>query len=403
MYPTLTDFFRDVFGVNIPLPIQTYGFFVALAFLTGIFFLSLELKRKEKEGLLSAITKKEKIGEPAKISAILLAALGGFVIGFKLLEAVFHYSAFVDNPQDFILSARGNILGGIIGAGLAGYMNWRDKEKQKLDKPKWVERTIFPHDLAGNMLIIAAIFGLLGAKLFHNLENLDDFMKDPIEALISFSGLTFLGGLIVGVTAVLIYARKNNIPSLHLVDGAAPALALAYGVGRLGCQVSGDGCWGVPNPNPKPDWMSFLPDWMWSFDYPHNVINAGSKMVEDCATNHCHVLDVPVFPTPFYETSMMLVVFFVLWGIRKKVKIPGIMFSLFITLAGFERFFIEKIRINNEYNIFGYGITQAEIISSIMIVVGIAAVILFYKKGHQINEWLNAKMKIPEPVEQKSN
>jgi phosphatidylglycerol:prolipoprotein diacylglycerol transferase len=281
MYPTLTDFFKDVFGVNIPLPIQTYGFFVALAFLTGIFFLSMELKRKEKQGLLTAITKRIKVGEPAKMSAIVLAAIGGFIIGFKLLEAVLHYSDLVKNPQDFILSARGNFLGGVIGAALSGYLNWKDKEKQKLDKPKWVDKTIFPHDLAGNILIIAAIFGLLGAKLFHNLENIDEFLEDPIEALISFSGLTFLGGLIVGVAAVIIYARKNNIPSLHLVDGAAPGLALAYGVGRLGCQVSGDGCWGVPNPNPKPDWMSFLPDWMWSYDYPHNVINAGSKMVEN--------------------------------------------------------------------------------------------------------------------------
>jgi len=401
MYPTLTDFFKDVFGINIPLPIQTYGFFVALAFLIGIFFLARELKRKEKEGFLTAITKKIKIGEPAKLSAILLAALGGFVIGFKLLEAVLHYSDFVNNPQDFILSARGNFLGGVIGAALAGYLNWRDKEKQKLDKPKWVDKTVFPHELAGNMLIVAAIFGLLGAKLFHNLENIEEFMEDPMQALFSFSGLTFLGGLIVGVAAVLYYGRKNNIPSLHLVDSAAPGLALAYGVGRLGCQISGDGCWGVPNPNPKPDWMSFLPDWMWSFNYPNNVINAGSKMVEDCS-GHCYALDVPVFPTPFYETSMMLVIFFVLWGIRKKVKIPGVMFALFITLAGFERFFIEKIRVNNEYNIFGFGITQAEIISSIMIIVGIAATILFYKKGHQINAWLNSKMKIPETVEQNS-
>jgi phosphatidylglycerol:prolipoprotein diacylglycerol transferase len=402
MYPTLTDFFKDVFGVNIPLPIQTYGFFVALAFLTGIFFLSMELKRKEKQGLLTAITKRIKVGEPAKMSAIVLAAIGGFIIGFKLLEAVLHYSDLVKNPQDFILSARGNFLGGVIGAALSGYLNWKDKEKQKLDKPKWVDKTIFPHDLAGNILIIAAIFGLLGAKLFHNLENIDEFLEDPIEALISFSGLTFLGGLIVGVAAVIIYARKNNIPSLHLVDGAAPGLALAYGVGRLGCQVSGDGCWGVPNPNPKPDWMSFLPDWMWSYDYPHNVINAGSKMVENCSSSHCHVLDVPVFPTPFYETTMMVIIFFVLWGLRKKIQIPGVMFSLFIMLAGFERFFIEKIRINNEYNIFGFGITQAEIISSIMIIIGIAGTILFFKKGHQINAWLNAKMKIPEPAKPKN-
>lgn len=394
MYPTLTDFFRDVFGINIPLPIQTYGFFVAMAFLTGIFFLARELRRKEKEGLVWSVTKKILVGEPAKVSAIVLSALGGFIIGFKLLEAILHYSDFVKDPQTFILSMRGNFIGGVILAAVSGYWTWKEKDKEKLDKPKWVEKTIYPHEMAGNLLVMAAIFGLLGAKLFHNLENIDELIQDPIGALFSFSGLTFLGGLIVGVGVVVWYARKNNIPTLPLLDGAAPGLALAYGVGRIGCQVSGDGCWGVPNINPKPDWMSFLPDWMWAYDYPHNVINAGSKMVENCTSSHCHVLDVPVYPTPFYETMMMLVIFTVLWSFRKKIKTPGLMFSLFITLAGFERFFIEKIRINNEYNIFGYGITQAEIISVILILAGIAGMVIFYRKGHQINQWLNDKMKL---------
>lgn len=393
MYPTLTDFFREVFGVNIPLPIQTYGFFVAMAFLTGILFLSIEFKRKEREGLLHKITRREKIGEAAKPTALLMSAIGGFLVGFKALEAILHYSDFVANPQIFILSTRGSMIGGIIVAALSAYLNWRDKNKQKLDKPKWVEKTIYPHDLAGNILIVAAVFGLLGAKIFHNLENIDQLIADPIGSIFSFSGLTFLGGLIVGVATVIYYTSKNNIPAMYALDSAAPALALAYGVGRIGCQVSGDGCWGVPNPNPKPDWMSFLPDWMWSYTYPNNVIDAGSKMAE-CTSSHCHVLDVPVFPTPFYETSMMLLIFIFLWSIRKKVKMPGVMFAAFITLAGFERFFIEKIRINNEYHIFGYGITQAEIISSIMIIAGIAGLIIFKKKGDKIHEWLNKKLKV---------
>jgi phosphatidylglycerol:prolipoprotein diacylglycerol transferase len=141
--------------------------------------------------------------------------------------------------------------------------------------------------------------------------------------------------------------------------------------------------------------MSFLPDWMWAYNYPHNVIDSGSKIQGICTFTHCNALDVPVFPTPFYETCMMLLIFFVLWGIRKKIKTPGLMFMLFIALAGFERLFIEQIRINNEYNIFGFGITQAEIISSLMILLGIAGIILFYKKGNQINQWLNSRMKVP--------
>jgi len=399
MYPTLTDFFKDVFGINIPLPIQTYGFFVAMGFLAGIFLIAVELKRKEKLTNYLPFSKKILIGEPAKISAIAISAIGGFIIGFKILEAVLHYADFVENPQLFILSMRGNILGGFIGAALSGYLTWHEKNKQKLDKPKWIDQTTYPHELAGNILIVAAIFGLLGAKIFHNLENLDDFINDPMGSLFSFSGLTFLGGLIVGTIAVLYYAKKNNIQSLFLLDAAAPALPIGYGVGRLGCQVSGDGCWGIPNLNPKPDWMSFLPDWMWAYDYPHNVINAGGKMVENCTGSHCHVLDVPVFPTPFYETTIMLIVFFVLWGLRKRIQIPGVLFMIFLTFAGIERLLIEQIRVNNEFNVFGLGITQAEIISSILILLGVSGIVLFYKKGHQINAWLNSRMKISETFE----
>jgi phosphatidylglycerol---prolipoprotein diacylglyceryl transferase len=401
MYPTITDFFHDVFGIKILLPIQTYGFFVALAFLTGIYFIAMELKRKEKLTGYVPYTKKILVGEPAKISSVIISAIGGFIIGFKLLEAVLNYSDFVANPQTFILSMRGSFIGGLIGAALSGFMTWREKNKHKLDKPKWIDQTTYPHELAGNILIVAAIFGLLGAKLFHNLENIGDFMEDPIGALFSFSGLTFLGGLIVGIAAVLIYAKRNKVQSLFLLDAAAPALALAYGVGRLGCQISGDGCWGIPNPNPKPGWMGFLPDWMWSYNYPHNVINSGGKLLENCASSHCHVLDVPVFPTPFYETTMMIIIFFVLWGLRKRIQIPGVLFMFFLTFAGIERLLIEQIRVNNKYHIFGFGITQAEIIATILIILGGAGIFIFYKKGHQIDAWLNSRMKLSETVETK--
>ena len=147
MYPTISQFFQDVFGWNIPLPIQTYGFFVALAFLVGIWFLSFEFKRKEKEGLLHSVKLKIWIGEPAKPRELIISGIVGFIIGFKLFEAILHYSSFVDNPQIFILSMQGSIIGGILGAAISVYSTWREKNKHKLAKPMWSEKEVFPNQI----------------------------------------------------------------------------------------------------------------------------------------------------------------------------------------------------------------------------------------------------------------
>src|SRR5690606_12560891 len=118
MYPTISDAIRDLFGLNIPLPFPTFGFFVALAFLFGAYFFSLELKRKEKNGLLHPRQVKVKKGEKASSSELFSNALLGFLIGFKLVEMFLHYDELVADPQSFILSTRGNFLGGLLGAAL---------------------------------------------------------------------------------------------------------------------------------------------------------------------------------------------------------------------------------------------------------------------------------------------
>ncbi len=377
MYPNISYLLNDLFGINIPLPIQTFGFFVAIAFLLSSWTLSLELKRKEEEGLLSATKRKKIIGNKVSPQGLIVQAIVGFLVGYKLLYSGLNYSDFVNNPQGMILSNEGHFVGGLIGAFINASMKYREVKKEELEKPKTITETVHPYQLVGNITMIAAISGIIGAKLFHNLENLDEFMADPIGQLLSFSGLTFYGGLICGAIAVIYYTKKHGINYKIISDAAAPGLMLAYGIGRMGCHFSGDGDWGITNLAPKPEWMSFLPEWTWAYTYPNNVINAGVP-IEGCVGNYCNELLYPVFPTPIYEIAMALALFGLLWALRKRINIAGMLFGIYMIVNGLERFFIEKIRVNTKYIIFEKEITQAELISFGLIITGIIIVYRLY-------------------------
>ena len=162
---------------------------------------------------------------------------------------------------------------------------------------------------------------------------------------------------------------------------------LAYGIGRLGCQVSGDGDWGIANTAPKPGW---IPQWLWSYDYPNNV-NAvlgphrggysGVPITDDtCFPGYCTHLVPGVFPTPLYETIMCIALFGVLWWLRKRISLPGALFALYLIMNGVERFLIEKIRVNEPF--LGRW-TQAEVISLALVLIGGGA--LWALKKRQAN------------------
>jgi phosphatidylglycerol:prolipoprotein diacylglycerol transferase len=385
MYPSIYYAVKDLFGLDWPWlkMIQSFGFFVAMAFLAAAYCLTKELKRKEQEGLLKAGTSKILRGTKASSAELAVSGLIGFILGYKILFVALHFAAFSENTQGYLLSTEGNILGGLIGAALSAYLKHWEKEKERkklnLSIPTWREEPLHPYQHVGNLTLLAAFTGIIGAKIFHNLENWDEFVADPIDALMSFSGLTMYGGLICASIACIWYGRKHNLPAPHLIDATAPSLMLGYGVGRIGCHVAGDGDWGINNLYPKPSWLSWAPDWVWAYDYPHNVLTEGVPLENCHQTKYCAHLVPPVFPTAFYEAVMCIALFFVLWKIRKRISTPGVLFCVYLILNGFERFFIEKIRVNTLYHVNGFGFTQAELISTILFFLGIAGVFYFKK------------------------
>ena len=372
MFPTVSHFIEYLFGVQIPLPFNTFGVFVALAFIAGYWAFTQEFKRKEALGILLPLKKTIVVGKPATTMELVYNGIFGFLIGYKLVYALLNYQLFVSDAQTVLLSAKGNIIGGILFAALFAYWDQKEKSKVKLDKPKNIEVTQHPYELMGNLIVWAAIWGFLGAKIFDNLEHWDSFVQDPINSLLSFSGLTFYGGLICGGAAVLIIARRNGIKPLHMLDIGGPGMMLAYSVGRIGCHMSGDGDWGIVNANPKP--FGWLPDWLWAYTYPNNVANEGNH-IAGCVGKFCNELPLPVYPTPIYEVIVCFILFLILWKIRDRIKSPGTMFGIYLMLNGVERFFVELIRVNTKYDVAGIRFTQAELISALLFLSGLLLVL----------------------------
>ena len=401
---------------------------VALAFIAAAIVISSELKRKEKQGLLVPREETITVGKPASLWELLFNAIVGFIFGFKLFGLLLSKAEDM-STQEYIFSKKGNIIGGILIAAILVGIKWYEKNKQKLKVPERRTVRIWPHDRVGDIVIISLIFGILGAKLFDNFEHWDEFMQDPLGKLFSVSGLTFYGGLILAAIAVCRYAYKKGISIAHLTDAAAPCLMIAYAVGRIGCQVAGDGDWGVYNsaytsdshgnvslarsgdfektlkahsnyfltgaatqdsnsvittdrnsenlslvPHKSFEGPSYLPNWLFAYSFPQNVNNDGIPM-PGVTEEHHSVLPQPVFPSSLYETIICGLLFLFLWAIRKRIKTPLVMFGIYLVLNGLERFFVEMIRVNKTYYILGMRSTQAEVIAVLLMLAGVLAII----------------------------
>jgi phosphatidylglycerol:prolipoprotein diacylglycerol transferase len=197
-----------------------------------------------------------------------------------------------------------------------------------------------PVDWAYEAIFAALIGGVVGARLWWIGENWSDARHDLLGSLFSGSGLVFYGGLVGGAVCVLLWAWRRGVFDLLTVDSAAVPLAVGYAIGRIGCQLAGDGDYGKPWNGP------------WAMTYPHGTVPT----------------TIPVHPTPIYETLAMGLVALFLWRHRHSWR-PGILFAVWMVLSGVERFLVEFIRRNPaEFA----GLTQPQLIAIPLIAGGVA-------------------------------
>ena len=195
-----------------------------------------------------------------------------------------------------------------------------------------------PVDWAYEIVFSALVGGLVGARIDYIVQNYDKVSHDLLGNLFSGTGLVWLGGLLGGAIGVVLWAWRRGFLGLALLDLCAAPLAIGYAIGRIGCQLSGDGDYGTPSDLP------------WAMSYPHGTVPT----------------KVEVHPTPVYETLAMGAVALLLWRLRDRYR-TGTLFAIYLFLAGLERLLVEFIRRNDAVAL---GLTLPQLISIAMMVAG---------------------------------
>ena len=206
-----------------------------------------------------------------------------------------------------------------------------------------------PSDWAYEMIFAALVGGLIGSRAYWIVQNYDDAKDDLLGSVFSGAGLVWYGGALGGAIAVVLWARWRGLFGLGLLDLAAPGLALGYAIGRIGCQVSGDGDYGKPWDGP------------WAMSYPDGTVPTTQT----------------VHPTPIYETLAMGLVAWWLWRARAVFR-PGVLFAFYLALAGSERFLVEFLRRND---VVAAGLTVPQLESLAMMVAGAAWIGIAHRRG----------------------
>ncbi len=279
-----------------------------------------------------------------------------------------------------------NSFGLMLGIGfiLGSYILSLELKRKKLDP-----------NLASNITIIAVIFGIAGAKLLHVIEYAFEYWGTPhldiMGQVLSFSGLTWYGGLILGMVAISVYVRRKKIPFLKIWDGLGVALILAYGVARLGCHFAGDGDYGTPTKLPwgtiyangtaKP--TSMLREYFernpeertaWSYDSLRVIPSRVDKL--GYSVNRFDEV-TPLHPTPVYETIMGIIGFLIMLRIRKNDYPDGKVFMIYLMLSSTLRFLVEFLRLQPKLLM---GLSEAQFISIGLFLIGFLGVIYLDRK-----------------------
>ena len=205
-------------------------------------------------------------------------------------------------------------------------------------------------ELAYKLLLAIIPSAIVGAKIFHIIDYFDEFLKDPMGMIISGSGLTVYGGYIVAILVSIYVIRKNRESVLNVLDLASPPMALGYAIGRIGCHVAGDGCYGINT------------DSILGMAYPNGLSPTSAT----------------VYPTPLFESFFSFCIVVLLMQLRKKELPLGFLFFLYIALNGIARFSVEFIRLNPSV---AFGLSQAQIIAIFFFLTGIIGILLVKKRA----------------------